>query len=195
MDDAGRAGPHGCHGTAKTTGGPCRNYPAPGGRVCWLHGGRAPQVRRKAAERVAQARAVEVYQRYASPDGDGPVDVVAELVHLVAVVTGFARFAETRLAALGEGDWQPGNEATAAEVHMFERAQEAAGRLLVDVARLGIEAQITSAAERLERARADRIVEAFRAALTVLDLSDAQWARAGPALAGALLYLAGEAEK
>jgi hypothetical protein len=191
MDDAGRAGPHGCHATAKATGGPCRNYPEPGGRVCWLHGGRAPQARRKAAERVVEAKALEVYQRYA-PDGDGPVDVLAELAHLVAVVTRFARFAETRLAALGEDDWQPGNPELLAEVRMFERAQEAAGRLLVDVARLGIEAAVTSQAERLERSRAGRIVEAFEVAVGALDLSDGQRGRAGAAMAALLLHLAGE---
>jgi hypothetical protein len=190
MDDADRAGPHGCHGTAKTTGEKCRNHPPPGSPCCWLHGGRAPQVRRKAAERVAEAKAMEVWQRY-SPNGDSrPVDVLAELAHLVAVVTHFARFAEARLAALGEDDWQPGNEATMAEVRMFRSAQEAAGRLLTDVARLGIEATVTSQAERVERSRAERIVEAFEVALDVLDLSDGQRARAGAAMAALLLHLA-----
>lgn len=38
-------------------GQPCGNYAINGGRVCRKHGGGAPQVRRKADERVLMARA------------------------------------------------------------------------------------------------------------------------------------------
>ena len=43
-------------------GSPCSNPPMLGGYVCRMHGGSAPQVRAKAAERIAMARdlAVEV---------------------------------------------------------------------------------------------------------------------------------------
>ncbi|MFC0248268.1 hypothetical protein ACFFIO_07115 [Citricoccus parietis] len=39
----------------RTNGEPCRNYPIKGATVCRKHGGGAPQVRKKAAERIAEA--------------------------------------------------------------------------------------------------------------------------------------------
>ena len=105
-----------------------------------MHGAAAGQVQRKAAERVAQAKALAVYQR-CSRNGDGPVDVLAELEHLVGVVTHFADFAESRLAALGEDDWRldnPAHDQTIAEVRTFERAQQAAAQLLTEVVRLDL---------------------------------------------------------
>src|SRR5689334_2685358 len=43
-----------CKGTNRRTGKPCGNYPIKGAKVCRSHGGSAPQVRAKAAERVAE---------------------------------------------------------------------------------------------------------------------------------------------
>ncbi len=48
-----------CHAHRKD-GQPCRNYAIVGGRVCRSHGGAAPQVRRKADERVIMARAYRI---------------------------------------------------------------------------------------------------------------------------------------
>lgn len=58
--------------TAKTSSGrPCKQRPIKGGRVCVTHGGRAPQVRMKAAERVLEARiAGEVQRQGIEPIGD-----------------------------------------------------------------------------------------------------------------------------
>lgn len=42
-----------CVGKAKSTGKRCSNAPIPGGTVCRVHGGAAPQVIRKAQERLA----------------------------------------------------------------------------------------------------------------------------------------------
>jgi hypothetical protein len=61
------------------------------------------------------------------------------------------------------------------------------------VGRLGIEAAVTSQAERLEQSRAERIVAAFEAAIGVLGLTDAQRAHAGPAMAHFLLRLTDDA--
>lgn len=47
-------GPSKCR-AHRTNGEPCGNYPMRGGTVCRKHGGGAPQVRKKAAERIAEA--------------------------------------------------------------------------------------------------------------------------------------------
>ena len=41
-----------CRARTKCKGGQCPNYPMRGGYVCRMHGGGAPQVRAKAAERL-----------------------------------------------------------------------------------------------------------------------------------------------
>ena len=41
-----------CKAKAKSTGKPCRRNAIAGGTVCQVHGGAAPQVKRKAAERL-----------------------------------------------------------------------------------------------------------------------------------------------
>lgn len=58
-----------CTATANRTGRRCRRAAISGGNVCPTHGGRAPAVRRRAAQRVAieQARALLGQERDADP--------------------------------------------------------------------------------------------------------------------------------
>lgn len=53
MDDATHEGPQRarCTGHSSQTGEPCKKWPINGGTVCRTHGGAAPQVKAKAAER------------------------------------------------------------------------------------------------------------------------------------------------
>ena len=44
-----------CTAMTKSTGKRCENPPKPGGKVCWKHGGNAPQVRAASARRVFEA--------------------------------------------------------------------------------------------------------------------------------------------
>ena len=43
-----------CTATSKQAGRQCRRYPIPGGTVCVMHGGGAPQVQKKAMERLME---------------------------------------------------------------------------------------------------------------------------------------------
>lgn len=45
-----------CRATSKQAGRQCKRGAIPGGLVCKMHGGGAPQVQKKAAERLAEAR-------------------------------------------------------------------------------------------------------------------------------------------
>jgi len=49
MDDSDR-----CTATASSTGERCKNSAIPGGNVCRFHGGSAPQVKKKAQERLEE---------------------------------------------------------------------------------------------------------------------------------------------
>lgn len=44
-----------CAAQRKHGAGPCKRTAIPGGRVCAMHGGNAPQVRRKAQQRIDEA--------------------------------------------------------------------------------------------------------------------------------------------
>lgn len=54
-------------GVKTRLGKPCRGVAIRGSSRCWMHGGSAPQVRRKAAQNVVEATAVERARRYGTP--------------------------------------------------------------------------------------------------------------------------------
>ena len=65
-------------GARRRDGGPCRQPPIRGAATCRLHGGSAPQVRRRAAERVVEARAVELARQYGVPRDVLPMQALTE---------------------------------------------------------------------------------------------------------------------
>jgi hypothetical protein len=136
----------------------CRRSAVRGATVCPVHGGAAPQVKAAAARRVAEAKALAVFEKF-SPNGrPGPVDVVAELGRLLARVTAFADFAAARIETLTVEQWAAFSPRTAAEVDMFRQALRDAGRLLTETARLGLEERALEA----ERAAAEAEVWAHQ---------------------------------
>lgn len=62
-----------CSAVAKSSGNQCRRDAILGGTVCQVHGGAAPQVKRKAAERIAEARDFAI-QRFIDLAADGNID-------------------------------------------------------------------------------------------------------------------------
>lgn len=69
-----------CRATAKGTGRQCRRMSLRGAAVCISHGARAPQVRRKAAERVAIAE-----QQAATPRRH-PASILLDAMHTADVL-------------------------------------------------------------------------------------------------------------
>src|SRR6266536_3657599 len=152
-----------CKAQCADDGRPCPNWAMTGQQVCASHGGITRQAKAAAARRAAEAKAVEVYRAY-SPNGDNtPVDVVGELVDLVREVRRFRDFLGSRVSELSADQWSyehPARERIAAEIGLYERALDRSGRLLADVARLGLLEELTAAVTRrrvqLERARVRR---------------------------------------
>jgi hypothetical protein len=151
----------------KADGSPCGCYAISGGDLCAWHGGRRKAVKRAAVERVVTAQAVELAGRYVPGSVGASVDVPAALAAIIVELRSFAGFMGERLAEFTADEWRydhPDRPAILAEVKLYQRALDQAGRILVDVGRLGIEAAITSQAAHLERGRAESVVRAFDAA-------------------------------
>jgi hypothetical protein len=149
-------------------------------------------VKRKAAGRVAEAQALAVYERY-SPNGGAPLNVLAELARVVAEIARFKDFLGERVAALSAQEWRhdhPARDRVRAEVALYGQALDRTARVLVEVSRLGLEEQAKAAGGRLERARADRIVAAFEAALAGLGLPAGRQREALGRAAFELMHLA-----
>jgi hypothetical protein len=200
QDGGGRPISRQCEGHVDSPDGTrrrCRRSASHGSNVCTSHGAAAPQVRARAAERVAEAQAIELLGRY-SPNGDrAPVDVPGSLAAIISEIRAFAVFMGDRLAEFTAAEWHyshPDRYKILAEVRVYERAVERAGKILIEVGRLGVEAAVAGQAERLERARAERIVEGVQAGLDYMGLTLEQRKRAQRGLAVTLLFLAGEWE-
>ena len=65
-------------GARRRDGGPCRQPPIRGAATCRLHGGSAPQVRRRAAERVVEVGVVELARQYGVPRDVLPMQALTE---------------------------------------------------------------------------------------------------------------------
>jgi hypothetical protein len=151
----------------KANGEPCGGWAITGGTVCARHGGQYKAVKRAAAERVATGKAIELAARYVPGSAGTPVDVPAALAAVIGEIRSFAQFMGQRLAEFTEAEWHythPDRAAILAEVRVYQKALDQAGRILIDVGRLGIEAAIAKQASQLERARAESIIAAFDAA-------------------------------
>jgi hypothetical protein len=151
----------------KENGDRCKGWAITGGDLCSWHGGRRKAVKRAAAERVAEAKAADLVARYVPGSVGTPVDVPASLAAIITELRGFASFLGERLAELTGAEWHyshPDRAAIRAEIGLYQRALDQAGRVLVDVGRLGLEAAIVQQAAFLERARAESVIRAFDAA-------------------------------
>ena len=86
-----------CRATSRSTGRRCGRPAIPGGTVCRYHGGAAPQVVKKAAERLTEARDDALGHLHAAVTTSGDqtdprvlLDVVAKLTNLVLLLEGRA---------------------------------------------------------------------------------------------------------
>ncbi|WP_218579043.1 hypothetical protein [Phytohabitans houttuyneae] len=73
-----------CSGHAKSTGRQCVAWPIKGGTVCIKHGGKAPQVRAAANERLGERRAQAAVATFGLPRQIDPRDALLEEVYRTA---------------------------------------------------------------------------------------------------------------
>lgn len=73
--------PRQCTATVRATGERCKKFAIRGARVCGSHGGRAPQVKRAAAARLAEEEARKAVVTLGLPRVVGPGEALLEEVH------------------------------------------------------------------------------------------------------------------
>lgn len=157
-----------CTARANRTGERCRRAAIAGGRVCPTHGGRAPAVKQRAAQRVALQQATDLL-------GDGvtadPLQVLAAAVRASAALLGAAEAAvkaeeadPSALTALGEAALLAGRLSKLAldsgiEQRLAQGAErhgELVGAIISKVVRgLGLDAATAAKAFTLVRAEVE----------------------------------------
>src|SRR5688572_3641052 len=138
-----------CTGT--TDRGPCRKAPVKGATVCTSHGGAAPQVRAKAAQRVAEADAQRTLGHLR--DVLGPVQPVLnpllELSKIAGEALRWKQVIAERVAELEQLRYQGGaGEQVRAEIALFERALDRCSTVLANIVRLNIDERLATITER-----------------------------------------------
>jgi hypothetical protein len=137
----------------------CRRAAIPGGTVCAMHGGKAPQVRHRANMRLIEGEA----RRLAALLDAGPVedpiaallDLAGQAVTLVDVLRGYVAELE-RVGYAGKI-----GEQVKAEIAVYLDAMARAESILANIVRLGLEER----AVRLDERRVEIVVRVIEAVL------------------------------
>jgi hypothetical protein len=142
-------------------GMPCRSLPVNGLSVCNAHGARAPQNRRKAAQRMAEKKIIDLAQTFGTPDVDAdPGEVILERI---GVLAGHVRWLQARVENLTPEEvvWgttiiktggQDEGATEAAEpnvwVTLYERWNSALVKLCIDALKVGLKEREVRIAEQ-----------------------------------------------
>ncbi len=171
----------------RTNGEPCRAYAIDGGKVCSAHGGRAPQVKAKAARVVAERKAEALLAGIS--DYEPVTDALGELQRLAGRALRWLDVLEGIVEELQRIRYSSETEQIDGRVIVFERAMDRAGKFLADLARLGIDERMA----KLNEAQAQIIGEVIRGVLADIGLSAELREAARPAIARRLrMAAAGE---
>lgn len=173
-----------CTSKAKGTGARCKRSPVPGAEVCVVHGGAAPQVRAKAAERLLTAR---IRGELAKVEIEPITDPAAAYADLAGEQWAFKELARQQIEVLESwASWSEGAEIKAS-VQVYTAALTAMQKTLADMLRIGLSAEALRAAkERPSREQAEALQRVIDGLLGGLDLSAEQRAKVPAALTEAV---------
>lgn len=166
----------------KSDGSPCRAYAMEGAMVCASHGGRAPQVRAAAAERLLQEQAAKELAKFSgAPPVDDPLSALA---HYLGEAQEWAAACERRVEELKAVRFESklGIEQLRSEIGMYERACQRRDALAVAMSKLAIDARISM----IQARDAAKIVEGWQAACDAAGLDGEQRERGQAAFTGHL---------
>ncbi|GGU61712.1 hypothetical protein [Lentzea flava] len=169
-------------------GARCRKPKTPGTSVCASHGSAAPQVRRRAAERVAvQAAEADAAAILAHAGLSGVADPYEALSRVAAELLAHKDAWAQRVNALDAITSQSplGAESIRVEIELYGRSMIAAARTLEVLAKL----QLDDRRVRVSEAIGQQVASVIKLILTELQLSDEQQAAAPAVVSRALLTL------
>lgn len=149
-----------CHAHAKKTGKPCGRGPVPGGTVCSMHGGKAPQVKAAAERRLEVAEIGRKLERLGVAIEVNPLDA---LQHSVFEAAGNVAFLRERVQDGGETP-------SAAWLAHYDAERER----LAKFAKMAVDAGVSERLVRLEEAKAEALVRAIKTAVARAGLSPEQ---------------------
>lgn len=146
-------------------GNPCGRPAMLGATVCDFHGGKAPQVRAKTTRRLVESRARRVLDRENVEPVTNPITALQQLAGEVVALKDLLA---TKVSELESWRYESrlGAEQLRSELLLLERAQDRAGRLLTDMAKLGLEER----AVRLTEQQAALIAQVLQRVLERLGL-------------------------
>ena len=132
--------PSRCTATSKRSGNQCKRAPINGGTVCAMHGGKAPQVEAKAAERLAEQ---EVTKALAKLDIEPIGDPYEAFEQATAEAIGIKALVRKKLAEIDEADLtyftKAQGEGMRAYFLAYERSVERVHKMLLEGFKLGID--------------------------------------------------------
>lgn len=161
----------------------CGNAPVRGATVCRMHGGAAPQVQAKAAERVAQQEFDKEMERTLARLKVAPVDnPLTVLAELAGQAVAFKDALAERVNRLNDNIRYTdarGSEQLRSEVALWERALDRCERFCTSMARLRIDDRLA----KVEEAQVELLLAALDAGLIAVDVEPGRRAEAKMAAA------------
>lgn len=172
-----------CAARSSSTNAPCGNRPARGAKVCWKHGANAPQVKAKAAERVAQQEFDDEMNRTLARLNVTPVDnPLTVLAELAGQAVAFKDALAERVNRLNDNIRYTdarGSEQLRSEIALWERALDRCERFCTSMARLRIDDRLA----KVEEAQVELLLAALDAGLVAVDVEPGRRAEAKAAAA------------
>jgi hypothetical protein len=163
-----------CKATSRRSGVQCNNRPITGAEVCRMHGGKAPQVQRKAAERVLIAEAREVVRKqrlsdYAAVPVTDPLVALQQVAGEMVQIKDFLkdRVEDLRLEITGYDD--KGQEQLRATLAGYMSMLNSVSGTLGAIAKLNIEERMA----RVTEAQVMIMMRALEATLATLGITGA----------------------